>query len=164
MKHIIVTIFMCMLLLSGCGDLQQAVSGINNAAETAAKATSTDVHSIRATELTYENQHFTVNALFKTILKDVFWEYEETNGTHLLHIKGTWKEPLFTSYPFDDALKQKLAEDGDVIVTLTVKDNEIIKQSTTIQLLYNKEVLVDESGEQVFDNLLQTYASNFKKP
>ena len=162
LKHIIVTLFMCMLLLSGCGDLQKAVSGINSAAETAAKATSTDVHSIRATKLTYNHQHFTVNDLFKTVLKDVFWEYEETNGTHILHIKGTWKEPLFTSYQFDDALKQKLSEDGDVFVTLTVKDNQIIEQNTTIQLVYNKEILVEESGKQVFDDLLKTYTSNFK--
>lgn len=156
MKRYIIAIF-TVLLLAGCNDLKNAVSNINSAAETAAKATSSDVHSVRATELTFQNETFTVNDLFKTVLKDVFWNYKEVDEVHTLQIKGTWKEPLFSDQAFDDTLKQKLAEDGKVYVVLTIEDGVIQQAKTTIKLVYQKETLVEKSGQQVMDELMQIY-------
>lgn len=148
------------VLLTGCGDLKNAISGIDSAAKTAAKATSTDVHAIRAITLTENGRSFTVEELFTGILKDVFWQYKETEEANTLQIKGTWKEPLFESYAFDDNLKQKLAEDGDIFVKLTIHNHKIVQESTSVQLVYNKKILVDESGIDAFEYLLKTYTEN----
>lgn len=154
----IVAIILFTFLLTACGDLKEAVSGIGSAANSAAKATGTDVHAIRAMELSYNGETVTVNDLFKTDLRDVFWKYKETQNGSTLVIKGTWQEPLFESYGFDTSLKNKLAEDGDVIVTLHVKDHAIIVDKTTVQLIYQKDELVNESGKEVLDYFLKTYA------
>lgn len=159
-RFLIFLLVVTVLSLAGCGEVKDAVSGINSAANTAAKATSADVHSIRASELSYKQETFTVNTLFKTILKDVFWEYKEKNGGSTLQIKATWKEPLFSSYKFDEALKQKLAEDGDVLIELTIKDHEIQQAKTKVKLVYKGETLVEESGQQVMDNFFEAYIKN----
>lgn len=156
-KAIVILFFS--ILLTGCGDLKEAVSGISSAADTAASATSTDVHAIRSIKLVSNGQNFTVNELFKGLLKDVKWQYEEVAGESLLHVKGTWKEPLFSSYSFDSELKDKLVEDGDVLVTLTVGNDAIISENSSIQLIYQNEILVEESGTQVLNYLLETYTS-----
>lgn len=67
-------------LLTGCSnrlsEIKDAVSGINSAAENAASAVSRDVHAVRAIAINYKDTSFTVNDLFKTILRDVRWDYD----------------------------------------------------------------------------------------
>lgn len=68
------------VLLAGCGDrlteIKDAFSGINSAADAAASAVSQDVHAIRALTINYNDESFTINDLFKTILRDIRWEYD----------------------------------------------------------------------------------------
>lgn len=69
------------ILLVGCsqtlGDLKNAAAGINSKANEAATSMSLDVHSVRAVEIQFENKTFTLNDLFKNILRDVQWHYEK---------------------------------------------------------------------------------------
>ena len=80
------------LCLAGCsdtlGEIKDAASGINTAADEAATAISQDVHSIRAINITYNDETFTVNDLFKSILRDVQWDYERGEKTNALKVNG----------------------------------------------------------------------------
>src|SRR5690606_13104442 len=117
------------LVLSGCSEkvteLKEAVSGIDSAANKAAKAISLDAHSIRSSEINHADAKFTVNDLYKTILRDVFWEYEEKNEIHIFTVKGTWKEPLFEDYHFTENQLEKLKDEGKVVVQLELVDGVI---------------------------------------
>lgn len=70
-------------------DIKDAAAGINSKATEAATAISIDVHSIRAIELAFDNKQVAINDLFKTILRDVQWHYDES--ANILKISGTWK-------------------------------------------------------------------------
>lgn len=82
--------------MTGCNrftEIKEAASDINEAAHSAASALSKDVHSVRATHLSYNEETFTLNDLFKSILRDTRWEYDAQAGK--LQVKGTCLEPLF---------------------------------------------------------------------
>lgn len=157
----IIPLFFCILLLSACSDtlteIKEAASGIDHAANKAANAISLDAHSIRSIEIEHKNTNFTINELFKVILRDVFWEYEEKNEIHTLVVKGTWKEPLFEEYNFTEEQKTKLKDEGYVLVTFELVDGTIKPQSTTIQMTLDGDVLVDEKGEDVLYALYDQY-------
>ena len=113
--------FMALLLtvifLTGCNDtmkdIKDAAAGINSKANEAATAISIDVHSIRAIELAFDNEQVTINDLFKTILRDVQWHYDES--ANILKITGTWKNnQLFSEQHFSEQQKQELVENGNV--------------------------------------------------
>lgn len=151
------------LVLSGCSEkvteLKEAVSGIDSAANKAAKAISLDAHSIRSIEINHADAKFTVNDLYKTILRDVFWEYEEKNEIHIFTVKGTWKEPLFEDYHFTENQLEKLKDEGKVVVQLELVDGVIKPESTTVQMTLDGETLVDEKGEDALNRLYDQYVN-----
>ncbi|PJO43527.1 hypothetical protein CWD94_11705 [Lysinibacillus xylanilyticus] len=146
-------------LLAGCGDrlseIKEAVSGINSAAETAASSVGRDVHAIRAIAINYKDTSFTVNDLFKTILRDVRWDYDAEKSE--LHVRGTWQAPLFSEQPWDDTMKKQLAETGVVKVTCTIKSNKIDSALTNVTLIFNDETIVEMTGEDALHHLYDTY-------
>ena len=160
LKKIIPFLFL-ILLLSACSDkvaeIKEAASGIDSAANKAAKAISLDAHSIRSIEIEHKNTNFTVNDLFKTILRDVFWEYEEKDEIHIFTVNGTWKELLFEDYQFTEDKKAKLKEEGNVTVELELDDGVIKSESTRVQMTLDGETLVDEQGEEALYNLYDQY-------
>ncbi|TSI03362.1 hypothetical protein [Lysinibacillus sp. BW-2-10] len=153
--------FVSILFLVGCsnqfGDLKEAVSGIDSAAQKAATATSLDVHQIRSIEIDYENEVFTINDLFKTILRDVQWDYENLNNIHNFTVKGTWKDNLFEHYQFTDEVKNQLVKNGKVVIHFQIVDQQILADSTTVQMTLNNELLVDEMGKEALHSLFSYY-------
>ncbi|WP_332646822.1 23S rRNA methyltransferase [Lysinibacillus sp. 54212] len=149
--------------LAGCGDtfqdLKEAASGINSAADEAASAISQDVHSIRAIEITYNNHTFTVNDLFKSILRDVQWHYEENGASSVLKVTGTWLPNLFDSYSFSVDQQNALALDGHVTVYLTIDEGVILDDKTKVTLMQKEKLLVDEKGKEVLYHFYETYAN-----
>lgn len=146
-------------LLSGCGgrfsEIKDAASGINSAANSAASAVSRDVHAIRALDINYKDTSFTVNDLFKTILRDIRWDYDLEKNE--LHVRGTWQPPLFSDQAWSDDMKEKLAESGFVTVTCQIIDDKIDSQQTSITLTYNEEILLQKNGEEALHHLYDTY-------
>ncbi|MFJ8090757.1 hypothetical protein ACIQ7N_21500 [Lysinibacillus sp. NPDC095746] len=146
-------------LLTGCGnrlsEIKDAVSGINSAAENAASAVSRDVHAVRAIAINYKDTSFTVNDLFKTILRDVRWDYDAEKSE--LHVRGTWKAPLFSEQPWDDTKKKQLAETGVVKVTCTINNNKIDSALTNVTLIFNDETILEMTGEDALHHLYDTY-------
>ncbi|KMN39906.1 hypothetical protein VK91_08940 [Lysinibacillus sp. LK3] len=146
-------------LLSGCGgrfsEIKDAASGINSAANSAASAVSRDVHAIRALDINYKDTSFTVNDLFKTILRDIRWDYDLEKNE--LHVRGTWQPPLFSDQAWSDDMKEKLTESGFVTVTCQIIDDKIDSQQTSITLTYNDEILLQKNGEEALHHLYDTY-------
>lgn len=146
-------------LLTGCGDrlseIKDAASGINSAADAAASAVSRDVHAIRALTINYEDQTFTINDLFKTILRDIRWDYDLEKNE--LHVRGTWQPPLFSDQAWSDDMKKKLTESGFVTVTCQIIDDKIDSQQTSITLTYNDEILLQKNGEEALHHLYDIY-------
>ena len=155
-------LFMLMrsVLLAGCGDklseVKQAAAGIGSKANEASIAISADVHSIRATELTYKEQTFTINDIFKTILRDVQWHYDKDQET--LIVTGTWKDNgLFESLNFDEATKVELQHEGDVQVVLPFLNNELARENAEITLTLNDTTLFDANGQEALYHLFDVY-------
>ncbi|MFJ7735423.1 hypothetical protein ACIQ2D_03675 [Lysinibacillus sp. NPDC097287] len=146
-------------LLTGCGDrlteIKDAASGINAAADSAASALSPDVHSVRAIKITYNDETFTINDLFKTILRDTRWEYDADEGK--LVVIGTWIDPLFVEQQWDDAYKKQLAETGEVTVTSFIQDDKINSELSDAKLTFNGEVILHMTGEDALNHLYETY-------
>lgn len=148
--------------LAGCGDTMQdikdAASGINSKANEAATALSMDVHSMRATEIQYNEQVFTVNDVFKTILRDVQWHYEQIDNVETLKITGTWtNNGLFEQVGFDDQFKKKLAEHGEVTIQLTFTDEQLDEQATKISLVLQGKALIEQQGVKPLQELYNLY-------
>ncbi|WP_274307421.1 23S rRNA methyltransferase [Solibacillus daqui] len=157
----LIPLLLAVILLTGCSntmeDIKNAASGINSKANEAATAISIDVHTIRATELEFDDEHVTINDLFKTILRDVQWHYDESKNT--LKITGTWKDnQLFSDQAFTEQQKQELVENGKVTILLNFVDNNLSKNDTTAQMILHNKLLVDQQGEQ----LLQHFYDVFK--
>ena len=152
------------LFLVGCSDtlneIKEAASGINSAADKAATAISQDVHSIRAIEITHNAQTFTVNDLFKFILRDIQWHYEPSQEENVLKITGTWQPNLFASYNIDETIKPDLAVNGRVTIELQVEENIIQEENTTVTLTYNEENLLNETGQEILHYLYEYYTTN----
>lgn len=150
------------ILLAGCGDtvgdLKEAVAGINSKANEAATAISIDVHSMRATEIDFDGQTFTINDLFKTILRDVQWFYDESENKQQLKISGTWQDNgLFAEENFSEDLKQQLQENGQVEIFLTFDNNLMTEQKTTVHMKLNGETLIQEQGTDILHHFYQIY-------
>ncbi|MEA0563934.1 hypothetical protein [Lysinibacillus irui] len=146
-------------LLSGCGDriseIKDAASGINSAANSAASAVSRDVHAIRAIDINYQDTSFTVNDLFKTILRDIRWDYDPEKNE--LHVRGTWQPPLFSDQSWNKEMKEMLAEAGVVTVSCKIIDDKIDSSQTKVTLTYNGEILLEQIGEDTLHHLYDTY-------
>lgn len=146
-------------LLAGCGDrlseIKDAASGITSAANSAASAVSRDVHAVRAIDINYKDTTFTVNDLFKTILRDIRWDYDAEKNE--LHVRGTWQAPLFSEQKWNDTMKKQLAETGVVRVTFTLTDNKIDSASTNVTLVFNDETILEMTGEDALYHLYDTY-------
>lgn len=150
------------ILLAGCGDtvgdLKEAVAGINSKANEAATAISIDVHSMRATEIEFDDQTFTINDVFKTILRDVQWYYDESENKQQLKISGTWQDNgLFSDENYSKDLKQQLLENGHVEVLLTFENNLIAEQETTVHMKLNGETLIEEQGTDLLHHFYHIY-------
>lgn len=146
--------------LAGCGDtysdMKQAAAGIQSKANEASTAISADVHAIRATTISYNEQTFTINDLFKTILRDVQWFYDEK--TNQLTINGTWQDNgLFAEQQFSDDMKQSLQHEGEVTVVLVIAEEQVVAQSTQASLILKKNNLVTYTGEQALYQLFDVY-------
>lgn len=168
MKTIHIIMIMSILLLVGCSeqmsDIKEAVSGINSQAEKAKSAITMDAHTIRGLEIEYNGELFTVNDLFKNILRDVQWEYEKKEELHHLIVRGTWKEPLFEQrLSMDEQLIEELVVDGKVLVHLTFESETILPDFTTVSMSLRDELLVDLEGEEalyhLYDCFLQKQSS-----
>lgn len=146
-------------LLSGCGDriseIKDAASGINSAANSAASAVSRDVHAIRAIDINYQDTSFTVNDLFKTILRDIRWDYDPEKNE--LHVRGTWQPPLFSDQSWNKEMKEMLAEAGVVTVSCKIIDDKIDSSQTKVTLTYNGEILLEQNGEDALHHLYDAY-------
>lgn len=146
-------------LLVGCGErlseIKGAVSGINSAADSAASAVGRDVHAIRAITINYKNTTFTVNDLFKSILRDIRWDYDPEKNE--LHVRGTWQPPLFSDQSWNEEMKEKLAEAGVVTVSCKIIDDKIDSSLTKVTLTYNEEILLEQNGEDALHHLYDTY-------
>lgn len=153
-----------LLLLTACGDkvaeIKEAAAGIDSAASKAAKGISLDAHSIRSIEIEHNDRNFTVNDLFKSILRDIFWEYEQKDEIHIFTVKGTWKEPLFEEYQFTDEQKAKLKDEGYVTVELELFDGVIKEESTKVVMTLDGETLVEETGKKALTSLYDEYVKN----
>ena len=151
------------LYLAGCsdtwGEIKDAASGINTAADKAATAISQDVHSIRAIDITYNGQTFTVNDLFKSILRDVQWHYEPAEETNTLKVTGTWQPGLFAPYGIAEELKDTLAVHGEVTINLAVENNTIQEDGTFAALLYHDETIIAENGQEILHHLYDYYTT-----
>lgn len=148
------------IILTGCGDkykeLKHAAAGINSKANEATTAISADVHAIRATELAYKEHTFTMNDVFKTILRDVQWFYDEE--TNQLKITGTWQDNgLFAQQQFDNATNKALQHDGDVEIILLLENEQIAAQHTQVTLTLHKNVLVNTLGQNALYQLYDVY-------
>ena len=161
--YIILLTSILSLFLVGCSntlnEIKEAASGINSAADKAATAISQDVHSIRAIEITHNAHTFTVNDLFKSILRDVQWHYEPSQEENVLKITGTWQPNLFASYNIDETIKPDLAVNGRVTIELQVEENIIQEETTTVTLTYNEENLLNETGQETLHYLYEYYTT-----
>lgn len=149
-------------ILTGCGDtyseIKEAVSGIGSKANDAAAAISVEVHTLRAVELQYNNETFTINDLFKTTLRDVQWLYDEKE--QYLKITGTWKDnELFADQQYNDTKKAQLRENGDVEVHLFFDNETLIEEKTTVTLQLQSETLIDETGTDALDHFYKIYSA-----
>lgn len=155
--------FCCLFLLTGCSDtltdIKEAASGINNAADKAASAISQDVHSLRAIEITYNEQTFTINDLYKTILRDVQWHYEKNGETNLLRVTGTWQPTLFESFSLNVEQYENLSEIGEVEFLLHFNDNEMIEQSTSAKVKYEGNEIFSNKGQELVTYVYEYYTN-----
>lgn len=159
MRKLIPLLFV-VILCAGCGDtmsdIKEAAAGINSKANEAASAISIDVHSIRATELIFDNELLTINDLFKAILRDVQWQYDEVNEQ--LKIHGTWKDNgLFNEQSFTEQQRADLVENGKVTIVLSFSDGEIHLDRTHAQMTLQNDVLVEAQGNQLFQHFYEVY-------
>lgn len=159
MRYTSILFMLCTILLTGCNfsDIKDAVADIDDAAKKASVATSEEVHSIRAIELTHNDQTFTVNDLFKRVLRDVYWHYEKEDTTSTLEVKGTWQPTLLAQYGLNTEDYPELNVTGDVTVTLTVENEQIIADRTTVVVEYDKQQILNEKGSQLLTDLYDAY-------
>ncbi|WP_339195045.1 23S rRNA methyltransferase [Solibacillus sp. FSL R5-0449] len=155
-------VFFTSILLAGCGDtvadLKEAAAGINSKANEAASAISIDVHSVRATEIKFDNQTFTINELFKSILRDVQWEYDDSGKTKLLKISGTWQDNgLFAHHSFSADQKERLKEHGKVEVILSFNNYKIDETKTQATLNMDGQPLIKEAGQETLHHFYKIY-------
>ena len=162
----LLTIFVMLVFLqiaSGCSDklneIKEAALEIDATAEKAAKAISLDAHTIRAMELDFNNETFTINDLFKTILRDVQWEYDEIDTIQSLKVKGRWQEPLFENYINSNLQKSELEKNGNVTIILEFIDGQINPESTSFYMTLDNDTIVEEKGEEAYFYLLDFYTS-----
>ncbi|WP_054768288.1 hypothetical protein [Lysinibacillus parviboronicapiens] len=146
-------------LLVGCSDrlteIKDAASGITSAADSAANAVSRDVHAIRAIAIDYNDKSFTINDLFKTILRDVRWDYDAKQNE--LQVQGTWQPPLFSEQGWNQDKQKQLAETGLVTVTCVIDGDKIDSTLTDLKLVYNNEIMYQMNGEEALHYLYDTY-------
>ena len=151
--------FLCAFFLSACNisEIKDAAAGINKAAEKAATSITEEVHSIRAIEITHNNTIFTVNDIYKSILRDVQWHYEKEEQNNQLLITGTWKSSLFEEYGLSLTHYPTLDADGKVSIFLEVTNGAINEQATVVKVEYHDDVLLYEKGEKIQKELYQYY-------
>ena len=159
MRLTVIGLILCSLLFAGC-DLQQikdAAAGINKQANQASIAISEEVHSLRAIEITYNDKTFTINDLYKSILRDVYWYYEQAEEMDVLTVKGTWQPELLLQ---DNLLLENYPEldvIGEVHVQLFVLDGKISEEKTSLQVIYEDNIIVNESGTSILHKLYDIY-------
>lgn len=146
-------------LLVGCSErltkIKDAASGITSAADSAANAVSRDVHAIRAIAIDYNDKSFTINDLFKTILRDVRWDYDAKQNE--LQVQGTWQPPLFSEQGWNQDKQKQLAKTGLVTVTCVIDGDKIDSTLTDLKLVFNNEIMYQINGEEALHYLYDTY-------
>ncbi len=149
------------LFLVGCSDtmsdLKEAAAGINSKANEAATAISQDAHSVRAIEIHYQDATFTINDLFKTILRDVQWQLDKEDATSL-QVKGTWLPALLADEGLTEENYEQLAVDGEVTVLLKIENHVIQEDETAVIVNYQGETILEVEGKEIFVKLLDEFS------
>ncbi|SOC36297.1 hypothetical protein [Ureibacillus acetophenoni] len=145
------------IILAGCSDITDALSGIDNQAQKAASGITPEALTIRSINIEYKNENFTVDELFTSILRDIFWEYDKNNDSHILTVKGTWKEGLFEDYELQNYPINDFNSDGKVTVTLEIDNDEILTERTKVTMSLGDQVIIEEIGEKAQKALYKAY-------
>ncbi|HWL22949.1 MAG TPA: hypothetical protein VNR38_04240 [Ureibacillus sp.] len=153
---LIFIVFLISSILAGCSDFSKAISGIDHQAQKAASALSSDALNARTIKLEYKNESFSIDELFTTILRDIFWEYEKNNESQILIIKGTWKKGLFGDYEFTDEQISNL-QNGKVTVKLEIFNGQVQTEKTVVQMTLDDLLIIDESGEKAQVELYEAF-------
>lgn len=159
LKWVLLTLFVSISIV-GCSEtlmeVNQAASGISSKANEASTAISADVHSIRAMELTYQGETFTMNDVFKSILRDIQWQYDKENEQVM--ITGTWKDNgLFGAFSFDASTKEKFLHEGDVHILLSLAANQLNAQDTSVTLQLHQQTFAHIEGTDALNHLYDVY-------
>lgn len=162
MRSSILVLLFAAILLAGCGDtigdVKKAAAGINSKANEAATAISTDVHSIRSIEIKFNNQTFTINDLFKTILRDVQWYYAENGDEQQLKITGSWQDNgLFAEQSFSETEKHQLIENSEIEVILYFHNGVLDEQRTHVSMAQNELTIIDQKGIEALYHFYTIY-------
>ena len=157
-KFSFVVIIVFSLVLAGCNDIIDSISGINSKANEAAAAISEDVHTLRSIPIEMDDQQtIKINDFIKAILRDVQWKHEKKDKLEVLIVDGSWKDGLFEDYGFTNDEKEVLKKTGDVVIQLFFDDNELQVDQTTVVLSSNDKIIVNLTGEEAFTSLLKAY-------
>ncbi|MED3660710.1 23S rRNA methyltransferase [Ureibacillus sp. FSL K6-8385] len=161
--HLFIAVVCSIFLLSGCSSIKDAISGIQTQAEKAKSGLTIDAFSLRESEIEYKGATFTVEELFKTILRDVQWEYEKNQDEHLLMVKGTWQEPLFDDLQLTDKQKEELSTTGKILIQLIFENDRLIPDQTAVTMKLKEKTLVDEKGEEILHYFCDLYLKEYKQ-
>lgn len=155
-KNIVITGLLT-IILAGCSDITDALSGIDNQAQKAASGITPEALNIRSINIEYKNESFTVDELFTSILRDIFWEYDKNNDSQILIVKGTWKEGLFEDYELQSYPINDLNSDGKVTVVFGIVNDEILPEKTKVTMTLGDQVIIEEIGEKAQKTLYDAY-------
>ena len=159
MRNLFVLCILSAIFLCACdiNEIKDAAAGINKAADKAATSISEEVHSIRAIEITHENKTFTVNDIYKSILRDVQWHYENEEFLTILDISGTWQPTLLEQYNLSLDNYPQLDETGKVTITLYVTEGVIDESVTKVKVEYEGNTLLEQQGIDIQRQLYDYY-------
>lgn len=155
-KNIVITSLLT-IILAGCSNITDALSGIDNQAQKAASGITPEALNIRSINIEYKNESFTVDELFTSILRDIFWEYDKNNDSQILIVKGTWKEGLFEDYELQSYPINDLNSDGKVTVVFEIVNDEILPEKTKVTMTLGDQVIIEEIGEKAQKTLYDAY-------
>ncbi len=149
-----VVIIVFSVVLAGCNDIIDAISGINSKANEAAKAISEDVHTLRSIPIEMDGrQTITINDFIKTILRDVQWKHEKKDPLEVLIVDGSWKDGLFKDYGFTNDEKERLKETGEVVIQLFFDNKQLQVDLTTVVITIEDNIIVNLTGQEAFFSL-----------
>lgn len=155
--RIIFVVLILISILAGCSDFTNALSGIDNQAQKAASGITQEALNVRSINIEYKNESFTIDELFTSILRDIFWEYDKNNDSQILTVEGTWKEGLFEDYDLSDYMISDLTTYGKVTVIIEIVNDEILSENTKVTMTLDEKIIIEEHGEKAQKELYDAY-------